>query len=327
MTSHEVYEVVAGAEAGRLDRYLAGLGLPVSRARVQKLIQEGRVTVAGRTARASLKLRGGERIRLEIAPPEEPRSEPEDLPVDLVYEDAWLAVVAKPAGLVVHPGPGHPSGTLVNALLHHCQDLSGIGGVLRPGIVHRLDKDTSGLLVIAKDDATHRAVQAQFQGRSVEKLYLAVVLGKMAGEGVIDRPVGRHPTDRKKMAVDAPRGRAAVTRWRSLQELRGATLLEVRIETGRTHQIRVHLASLGHPVVGDPLYGGTRRARGVADPLIRCRLGREQGQALHAWRLVFRHPHSGQQMQVEAPLPEGLERLIRDLGGEAPGGRSFPTRP
>jgi len=327
MASPEVYEVVAGAEAGRLDRYLAGLGLPVSRARVQRLIQEGRVTVAGKAARASLKLRGGERIRLEIAPPEEPRSEPEDLPVDLVYDDAWLAVVAKPAGLVVHPGPGHPSGTLVNALLHHCEGLSGIGGVLRPGIVHRLDKDTSGLLVVAKDDAAHRALQAQFQGRSVGKVYLAVVLGRMAGEGVIDRPVGRHPTDRKKMAVDAPRGRAALTRWRSLQALDGATLLEVRIETGRTHQIRVHLASLGHPVVGDPLYGGTRRARGVADPRLRQRLGREQGQALHAWRLSFRHPHSGQEMRVEAPLPEGLGRLIQDLGGEVPGGRSSPVRP
>jgi len=320
MASPEVYEVVAEPEAGRLDRYLSGLGLPVSRSQVQRLIEEGRVTVAGRAARASLKLRGGEQIRLEIAPAAEPTSEPEDLPVDLVYQDAWLAVVAKPAGLVVHPGPGHPSGTLVNALLHHCRDLSGIGGVLRPGIVHRLDKDTSGLLVVAKDDATHRALQSQFQGRRVEKVYLAVVLGRMEGEGVIDRPVGRHPGDRKKMAVDALRGRAAVTRWRSLQELRGATLLQVRIETGRTHQIRVHLASVGHPVVGDPLYGGMRRARGVADLQTRRRLGREDGQALHAWRLSFRHPHGGEEMRFEAPLPEGLTRLIQDLGGEAPGG-------
>jgi 23S rRNA pseudouridine1911/1915/1917 synthase len=327
MASPEVYEVVADPEAGRLDRYLAGLGLPVTRSRIQRLIDEGRVTVAGRAARASLRLRGGERIRLEIAPPEHSRSEPEDLPVNLVYQDAWLAVVSKPAGLVVHPGPGHPSGTLVNALLHHCGDLSGIGGVLRPGIVHRLDKDTSGLLVIAKDDATHRALQAQFQGRHVEKVYLAVVLGSMAGEGVIDRPVGRHPVDRKKMAVDVPRSRSAVTRWRSLQELRGATLLEVRIETGRTHQIRVHLASLGHPVAGDPLYGGTRRARGIADVQARRRLGQEVGQALLAWRLAFRHPHSGAEMRFEAPLPEGFMRLIRDLGGEVPGRRSFPAQP
>jgi len=320
MASPEVHEMVAESGAGRLDRYLAGLGLPVSRAQVQRLIQEGRVTVAGKVARASLKLRGGERIRLEIAAPEPPRSEPEDLPVHLVYEDSWLAVVAKPAGLVVHPGPGHPSGTLVNALLHHCEGLSGIGGILRPGIVHRLDKDTSGLLVIAKDDATHRALQAQFQGRRVEKVYLAVTLGRLEGEGVIDRPVGRHPRDRKKMSVDAPRGKEALTRWRSLQVMRGATLLEIRIETGRTHQIRVHLASAGHPVVGDPLYGGLRRARGVSDPAIRRRLGREQGQALHAWRLSFQHPHSGQEIRVEAPLPENLVGLIRDLGGKVPGG-------
>jgi len=327
MTSPEVFEVMAEPGAGRLDRYLAGLGLPVSRSRIQRLIEEGRVTVAGGPARASLKLRGGERIRVEIAAPEAPRSEPEALPIDLVYEDSWLAVVAKPAGLVVHPGPGHPSGTLVNALLHHCEDLSGIGGVLRPGIVHRLDKDTSGLLVVAKDDATHRALQAQFQGRAVEKVYLAVVLGRMEGQGVLDRPVGRHPSDRKKMAVDAPRGRPAMTRWRALQALRGATLLEVRIETGRTHQIRVHLASAGHPVVGDPLYGGTRRARGVADPDARRRLGRELGQALHAWRLAFRHPQSGEPMRFEAPLPEPLLLLIQDLGGEAPAARSFPARP
>ena len=327
MVSPEVYEVVAEPGAGRLDRYLAGLGLPVSRSQIQRLVGEGRVSVAGKAARASFKLRGGERIRLEIPPPTEPRCGPEDLPVELIYQDPWLVVVAKPVGLVVHPGPGHPSGTLVNALLHHCGDLSGIGGVLRPGIVHRLDKDTSGLLVIAKDDATHRALQAQFQGRRVGKVYLAVVLGKVEGEGVIDRPLGRHPGDRKKMAVDAPRGRGAVTRWRALQVLRGATLLEVRIETGRTHQIRVHLASMGHPVVGDPLYGGAQRARGVADPEARRRLGQEGGQALHAWRLSFRHPQRGEEMCFEAPVPEGMSQLIRDLGGQPPGGRPSAVRP
>ncbi len=322
MAFPEVRELVAEPAAGRLDRYLARADLPLSRSRIQKLVEAGRITVDGRPATASQRLKGGERLRVEIPALEEARAVPEDLPLELVYEDACLAVVAKPRGLVVHPAPGHPSGTLVNALLHHCRDLSGVGGVLRPGIVHRLDRDTSGLLVVAKDDATHRALQAQFQGRTVGKVYLAVVLGRLTGEGVVDRPVGRHPTERKKMAVDAPRARPALTRWRALQALSGATLVEARIETGRTHQIRVHLASLGHPVVGDPLYGGARRAKGVADPAVRRRLEQEQGQALHAWRLTFRHPGSGQELRCEAPVPEPLARLIRDLGGEVPGGGS-----
>ncbi|MBI5445168.1 MAG: RluA family pseudouridine synthase, partial [Deltaproteobacteria bacterium] len=212
----QIYEVSAEPGAGRIDRYLAGLGLPLSRARLQKLMEEERVTIEGKPVRASLKLRGGERIRIEVPPPELPSACPEDLPLRFVYEDASLAVVSKPRGLVIHPAPGHASGTLVNALLHHCRDLSGVGGELRPGIVHRLDKDTSGLLVIAKDDRTHRLLQAEFQARRVRKVYLAVVVGRLGGEGVVDRPVGRHPTDRKRMSTDAPRGRPAVSRWRAL---------------------------------------------------------------------------------------------------------------
>lgn len=316
----QVHRLVAEPAAGRLDRYLAGAGLPLSRSRIQRLVEEGRVTVDGRPARANCRLKGGEHLRVEIPAPSEAMAAPEALPLDVLYEDARLAVVAKPRGLVVHPAPGHPSGTLVNALLHRCRDLSGVGGVLRPGIVHRLDKDTSGLLVVAKDDEAHQALQAQFQGRSVRKTYLAVVLGRLEGEGIVDRPLGRHPTDRKKMAVDAPRARPALTCWRALQSLSGATLLEVRIETGRTHQIRVHLASLGHPVVGDPVYGGVRRAKGAADTATRSRLGRETGQALHAWKLVFRHPESGEEMAFEAPVPEPLAGLIRDLGGVVPAG-------
>lgn len=314
------HEVVAETGAGRLDGYLAKAGLCLSRSRLQALIGEGRVTVDGQAARPSHRLRGGETVRVWVPPPREATARPEDLPLDLVYEDRWLAVVAKPQGLVVHPAPGHPSGTLVNALLHRCTDLSGVGGVLRPGIVHRLDRDTSGLLVVAKDDEAHRALQAQFQSRSVRKIYLAVVLGRLSGEGVVDRPVGRHPTDRKKMAVDVPRGRPAVTRWRTLQALTGATLVECQLETGRTHQLRVHLASLGHPVAGDPVYGGVARARGVREPQARAALGRLAGQALHAWRLGFRHPVTGAELAFEAPLPAGLAALIGDLGGSPPVG-------
>ena len=325
----ETYELTVPGEARgeRLDRFLAAGGIPVSRSRLQRLIREGCVTVEGRTVVPSLRLRGGERVRVEVRAPAAPRAEPEDLPVELVHDDPWLAVVSKPRGMVVHPAPGHPSGTLVNALLHHCRDLSGVGGVLRPGIVHRLDKDTSGLIVVAKDDATHRALQAQFKERSVEKVYLAVVVGRMEGEGVVDRPVGRHPRDRKRMTVDAPRGRPAVTRWRALQDLGGATLVEVRIDTGRTHQIRVHLASLGHPVVGDPVYGGVRRARGLADPRVRARLLREAPQALHAWRLAFDHPCTGERLRVEAPPPGTMVRLVTDLGGALPAPPPGPVRP
>ncbi len=301
--------------ADRIDRYLVGLGLPLSRSRLQKLIRDGAVTVDGRAVSPSRALRGGERVRVVVPEPREDRAEPEPIPVTVLYEDPHLVVVDKPRGLVVHPSAGHPSGTLVNALLHRCADLSGIGGVLRPGIVHRLDKDTSGLLVVAKDDETHRALQAQFRTRSVDKVYLAVVLGRLAGEGVVDRPIGRHPRDRKRMSVDAPRGRDARTRWRAVQALRGATLVEVRIETGRTHQIRVHLAALGHPVAGDPAYGGTRRARGIADQEVRRRLARETCQALHAWKLAFTHPRTGEPLSFEAPPPEAFTALVRDLGG------------
>jgi 23S rRNA pseudouridine1911/1915/1917 synthase len=311
-------QLTAEANAGRIDRYLTGAGLGLSRARIQALIEEGWITVDGRTTRPSRKLKGGEIVRVEVHPLQEPTAEPENLPLEVVHQDAWLVVVAKAPGVVVHPAPGHPSGTLVNALLHHCRDLSGVGGVLRPGIVHRLDKDTSGLLVVAKDDRTHRALQNQFRGRSVRKVYLAVVLGRLSGQGVIDRPVGRHPVDRKRMAVDAPRARPAVTRWKTLQELAGATLVQAHLETGRTHQLRVHLASLGHPIVGDPVYGGIPRARGVADARVRRRLQKETSQALHAWKLGFRHPHSGEELHFEAPLPDAMTRLITDLGGTPP---------
>lgn len=299
----------------RIDRYLARAVPEWSRSFLQKLIAEERVTMGGLPVRASRKAAAGERIRIEVPAPSPAEAGPEDIPLSVLYEDPWLLAVDKPRGLVVHPAPGHSSGTLVNALLHRCGDLSGVGGVVRPGIVHRLDKDTSGVIVVAKDDRTHRALQALFKERTVEKVYLAVVVGRLDGEGTVDRPVGRHAVDRKKMAADAPRGRPAITHWRAIEPLAGATLLEVRIETGRTHQIRVHLAAIGHPVVGDPLYGGAARARGVADAPARRRLLREKTQALHAWRLAFPHPRDGLPVRLTAPVPEELLSLVEDLGG------------
>ncbi|TAL17524.1 RluA family pseudouridine synthase [bacterium] len=309
-------EITAQADYPRLDSFLAGERPELSRSRIHKLIAGGLVTFGGRVLRPSRKVARGETFRVELPEPEPSSALPEELALDVLYEDEDIIAIAKPRGLVVHPSPGHPSGTVVNALLHRVGDLSGIGGVLRPGIVHRLDKDTSGVLLVAKNDAAHRSLQEKFKSREMEKVYLAVVLGNLSGEGVIDAPIGRHPADRKKMAVNAPRSRSALTRWKALIPLKGATLLEVVIETGRTHQIRVHLASTGHPVVGDPLYGGVKRAKGIADYEARRRLSSEKMQALHAWKLSFRHPSDGREITLTAPLPSELAALIRALGGE-----------
>jgi len=307
--------VVGEDEAGlRLDLALAAAcGQP--RSQVRRWIEAGRVRVAGRPARASQKVAAGDLLEAEPPAPVRCELDPEAIALDLLHEDADLVVVDKPPGLVVHPGPGHPGGTLVNALLHHCRDLSGVGGVLRPGIVHRLDRGTSGVLVAAKTDAAHRGLAEQFRDHAVERVYRALVRGAPGeDDGVVDRPVGRHRRDRKRMSVASPRGRAARTRWRVLRRFRASTAswLEVRPETGRTHQIRVHLASAGIPVVGDPVYG--RRARGTL-------LDRP---ALHAAVLGFRHPRTGEWLRFEAPLPEDLARVLESLerreAGDAAGG-------
>ena len=310
--SAETHTLVADTEASglRLDVWLARRLPSQSRARLQALIGEGHVLVGGAPSRPSERLRPGQTVVVHVPPPAPALPEPEDIPLGIVHDDPHLLVVNKPAGLVVHPGAGTRSGTLVNALLRHVSDLSGIGGVLRPGIVHRLDRGTSGLLVVAKDDATHRDLVTQFASRRVEKEYLALVLGvPRARSGEIQAPIGRHPVHRKKMAIGVPRGREARTAWQREEALDGACLLRVRIHTGRTHQIRVHLASIGHPVAGDATYGGTRTpsSRRAA---ARHALQSLERPALHAARLAFVHPATGERAEFEAPLPPDLLSVL-----------------
>ncbi|MET0554009.1 MAG: RluA family pseudouridine synthase [Vicinamibacteria bacterium] len=298
-------------EAGvRLDRFLARQLPALSRARLQALIEEGAVRVDGGSAKASQRLRAGAVVDLTVPEPAPAVPLPEDLPLAVVHDDPRFLVVDKPAGLVVHPGAGASSGTLVNALLFHVHDLSGVGGVLRPGIVHRLDKGTSGLIVIAKDDAAHRALSSQFALREVRKQYVAVVHGVPApATGTVDRPIGRDPVHRRRMAVDAPRARAARSSYAVRERLDGASLVDVRIHTGRTHQIRVHLASLGHPIAGDDLYGG-RRTPSSSRPDARAALDAFPRPALHAAQLAFRHPGTGAPLAFESPLPADLQALL-----------------
>ena len=282
----------------RLDSFLACRVPELTRSAAARLIETGRVTVAGRTAAKSCRLEGGELVEAELPDPEPTQALPQDIPLDVVYEDEDVIVVNKPAGLVVHPAPGHPDGTLVNALLHHCgSSLSGIGGELRPGIVHRIDRDTSGLIIAAKNDAAHQALSAQLQDHTLARTYEAVVVGNLREDrGTVDAPIGRHHTDRKKMAVTDRGGRAAVTHWEVLERFQGFTHVRCRLETGRTHQIRVHMAHIGHPLTGDFLYGAEDR-----DLIPRP--------ALHSGYLSFRHPITGENMQFSVPLPEDMARL------------------
>ena len=312
---------VGPRDAGkRLDIFIAESLPEFSRSRVQVLIRAGQVQVDGRTPRSGERTRAGSVIDLEVPAPVVSSVRPEAIPLHVVYEDDDLIVIDKPAGMVVHPGAGRSRGTLVNALLHHCRDLSGIGGQLRPGIVHRLDKGTSGLMVAAKSDRAHRGLASQFKAHSVDREYVALAWGRFrAPEGRIDQPVGRHPTERKRMSVASRRGRSAVTRYRVDREVGPWSLLRVRPETGRTHQIRVHLASTGHPVVGDPDYGGIAPAQGLrgadAGALASAirRLGRP---ALHAAVLGFEHPVRGGRLRFESPLPGDLASFLTRLEGQ-----------
>lgn len=289
----------------RLDRYLSQHLPDLSRSRIQQLIEQGNVQVNGKVCtskKATVKL--GDRISLEIPDAQPLDLQPEDIPLDILYEDDSLLILNKPAGLVVHPAPGHPEGTLVNALLAHCPNLPGIGGVQRPGIVHRLDKDTTGAIAIAKTDQAQQHLQAQLKAKTARREYLGVVYGVPASDtGTIDLAIGRHPVDRKKMAVvPIETGRSAVTHWRVQERLGNYTLMHFQLETGRTHQIRVHSAHIGHPVVGDPVYGSGRSV-GVNLP----------GQALHAWRLRLQHPVTEEWIEVTAPPPAAFMKLLEVL--------------
>ena len=296
--------LISDTAGERLDAFLARSVEDLSRSAAQKLLEKGAVTIAGRPAKKNEKTAEGMTVEEELPDPEPIDVIPQNIPLDVVYEDADVIVINKPVGLVVHPAPGHPDGTLVNALLYHCGDsLSGINGQLRPGIVHRIDRDTSGLIIAAKNDKAHVALADQLQDHSLARVYEAVVHGNIReDEGTVDAPIGRHPIDRKKMAIDRKDGRRAVTHWTVLGRYNGFTHIQCRLETGRTHQIRVHMASIGHPLVGDPVYGGNRKS-----------LPGLTGQCLHARKLRFVHPSTQELVEVECPLPDWFERVLRQI--------------
>jgi 23S rRNA pseudouridine1911/1915/1917 synthase len=308
--------VTFGSEAAgeRLDKVIAAELGELSRTQVQRLIDDGFVRVDGQLAhKANQRLDGPASVEVRIPPPGPASHQAESIPLNILFENDDLLVIDKPAGMVVHPAAGHDRGTLVNALLHHVKDLSGVGGVLRPGIVHRLDRGTSGLIVVAKDDATHQDLVRQFASRTVEKEYLAVVVGQPRRRaGAVDAPIGRDPVHRKRMSVRAPRGRPARSAYVVEESLGGAALLRVRIHTGRTHQIRVHLASIGHPIAGDATYGGKRAATRAGERLTRAVAALDRP-ALHATRLSFTHPATGERVAFESPLPDDLRALVERL--------------
>ena len=288
----------------RIDSYIVDKNINLSRTAIKRLLDEGKILVNGKKQKPSYKPEVGDIITIEIPEPEEVELKPQDIPIDIIYEDKDIIVVNKPKGMVVHPANGNPDGTLVNAILAKCKDsLSGIGGEIRPGIVHRLDKDTSGLLIIAKNDQAHINMSKQIQDRKVIKKYIALVKG-VIGENTatIDMPIARSTKDRKKMAVD-PKGKEAITHYKVLQRYDKYTLLEIKIDTGRTHQIRVHMAYIGHPVVGDMQYSNGKNEFGI------------EGQMLHSKYLEFDHPITGKRLKLEAPLPEYFEQVLNELEG------------
>ena len=295
--------LTADREGERLDAFLARSVPGLTRSAAQKLLEDGAVTLSGRPGKKNDRTVVGIKVSVTLPDPEPLDVLPQNIPLDVVYEDDDVIVVNKPVGMVVHPAPGHPDGTLVNALLYHCgSSLSGINGVLRPGIVHRIDRATSGLIIAAKNDRAHLALAAQLQDHTLARVYEAVAVGSLKEDsGTVDAPIGRHPVDRKKMAVDRKNGRPAVTHWSVLARYPGYTRVECRLETGRTHQIRVHMASIGHPLLGDVVYGNKKPFPGLA------------GQCLHAKRLRFLHPSTGEPVEVECPLPQWFTDVLKKI--------------
>ena len=299
----ELLTLRADRPGERADAFLARCVPDLTRSAAQRLLEEGAVTLAGKPVKKNYKTVPGDELAVALPDPEPVDVVPQNIPLDVVYEDGDVIVVNKPVGLVVHPAPGHPDGTLVNALLYHCGDsLSGINGELRPGIVHRIDRDTSGLIIAAKNDRAHLALAEQLQDHSLARVYEAVVVGGFKEDsGTVDAPIGRHGVDRKRMAIDPKNGRRAVTHWSVLNRFPGYTHVECRLETGRTHQIRVHMASIGHPLLGDVVYGSKKPWPGLA------------GQCLHARKLRFVHPSTGELVEVECPRPEWFETVLKQL--------------
>ncbi len=302
-------ELTADREGERLDQFLSRSCPELTRSACQRLLEDGAVTFQGQAVKKNRKTVPGEVYAVVLPDPEPIEAVAQDIPLSVVYEDGDVIVVDKPVGMVVHPAPGHPDGTLVNALLYHCgKSLSGINGQLRPGIVHRIDRDTSGLIIAAKNDAAHLSLAAQLEDHSLYREYHAVAVGNFKEDaGTVDAPIARHPIDRKKMAVD-PKGRRAVTHWEVLARYGGYTYLKCRLETGRTHQIRVHLAHLGHPLLGDVVYGAKKPVPGLA------------GQCLHAKKLSFLHPRTGERITVECPLPDWFRAVLDRLERQTAGG-------
>lgn len=297
------FEITENEDGERIDKCLATLIDSLSRSYIQRLIKDEAVRVNGSPVKESYRVKQEDQLEFELPEAVEPDIEPEDIPLDILYEDKDVIVVNKPKGMVVHPAAGHYSGTLVNALMFHCgKELSGINGCMRPGIVHRIDMDTTGSVIACKNDMAHNCIAEQLKEHSLTRRYVAICHGVLReDEGTIDRPIGRHPTERKKMAVNERNGKRAVTHYKVLQRFRDYTFIECRLETGRTHQIRVHMASIGHPLLGDEVYSNRKSPYKL------------QGQTLHAKILGFRHPSTGEYIETEAPLPEYFEHLLKVL--------------
>ena len=313
------YVPLKAGDAERLDHFIARSVEQLTRSAATRLIETGMVTVDGTAQKPSLKLKGGEEISVTIPPPVPTEAEAEHIPLDILHEDGDVIVINKAAGMTVHPGAGQWNGTLVNALLGHCGDLSGIGGELRPGIVHRIDKDTSGTLVVAKNDRAHQSLANQFKEHTVKRLYVALIFGSPRQDtGRIEEAIGRHPVDRKKMSGKARHGKRAVTHWKVLARYGSITMVRLRLETGRTHQIRVHLSEAGFPLVGDEVYGGGSRLANIPDTALRKLVRDLDRQALHAMTLGFIHPTGGDYREFTVDIPEDMARIIRYLEERIP---------